>query len=128
MYRGMPAAVSKTSGKIVPINTASVAANAFFAGILIEDITAYVAAKGTKIALAQRGRLRSYAGGVMAIGDPVKVDTTAAFSGFLKWVDGTDDPALKVGHAFPIKDGSDGNAPTVAIAQGDQIFVDLENI
>lgn len=126
LFRGMPVAVSKTTGKIVPINLASVSANAFYAGVSIEDITAYVAAKGTKIALVTSGKIRSYAGGAMAIGDPVKADTSAAFSGFVKFIAGTDDPTLNVGNAFPINDGSDGNAPTVAIAQGDQIFVTLK--
>lgn len=124
-FRGMPVALSTTTGKIVPINQASTAAAAF-AGVLIGDLTAYQVGRGTKIALATNGRIRSYAGGALTVGDPLKADTSAAFGGFVKWVSGTDSVDLRVGHfAGGLSDGSDGNAPVVTAAQGDQIFVDL---
>jgi len=124
-FRGMPVALASGTGKIVPINLASTAA-ARFAGVTIEDISSYVVARGVKIALARFGRIRSYAGGALAVGDPVKADTSAAFSGFVKWVSGADLSDSLVGFAFSLNDGSDGNAPTLTMAQGDQIFVDLK--
>lgn len=124
-FRGMPVAIASGSGKIVPIFVASTAA-ARYAGVLVTDLTAYVVARGTKLALQKSGRVRSYAGGALNVGDPVKADTSAAFSGFVKWVSGTDAADLLLGFAFPINDGSDGNAPTLTMAQGDQIFVDLK--
>lgn len=123
-FRGMPLALASGTGKIVPINVASTAA-AKYCGVAIEDITAYVSAKGTKIAFATSGRVRSYAGGALNLSDPVKADTSAAFSGFVKWVSGTDGDDLRLGHVAFINDGSDGNAPAVSAAQGDTIFVDL---
>jgi hypothetical protein len=58
-------------------------------------------------------------------GDPVKVDISSNFSGFTKWVAGTDDAILRVGYAWPLDDGSISGTPVTAMAQGDTIFVDL---
>lgn len=122
-FRGQPAGLSATTGKIVPISTAG----ASFAGVLGSDLTAYVAARGTKFALVRSGKVRSYAGGALAIGDPVKADTSAQFSGFVKWIAGTDAANLFVGRAFPLDDGSASNGANAVLtmAQGDQMFVEL---
>lgn len=125
-FRGMPVALSVTTGKIVPISQASSTAQARYFGVLIGDLTAYVVGRGTKFAVAKSGRIRSYAGGALNIGDPVKADTSVAFGGFVKWVAGTDADDLLLGNAYPLADGSDGSAPTTSMAQGDQIFVDLK--
>jgi hypothetical protein len=125
-YRGFPIARSVSTGKLVPINVASNTANAVYEGVLVGDLTAYVVGRNTKIAVAKRGRVRSYAGGTIVPGGPVKADTAAAFSGFVAWVSGTDGAHLLAGYAYPIADGSDGNPPATTIAQGDQIFVDLK--
>lgn len=127
-FRGMPVAIASSTGKLVPINLASGTAStaaARFAGVLLNDLTAYAVARGTKFAIAKSGRVRSYAGGALVVGQPVKPDTAAAFGGFVAWVSGTDTSEQLAGWAFPIADGSDGSAPTTTMAQGDQIFVDL---
>lgn len=126
-YRGMPIGADPATGFLVPMN----ASGAAYYGVLEVDITAYTVARGTKIACAQRGRVRSYAAGALNYGDPVKADTSAAFGGFAKWVQGTDAQSLLVGNAYPLDDGSashtGGSAPTPAttMAAGDIIFVDL---
>lgn len=123
LWRGMPVGILPTTGKLVPMN----ASGAVYAGVLIDDLTAYVLARGTKVAYATSGRVRSYAGGNLTVGDPVKADTSANFSGFVKWVAGTDAVDLRVGHAFPLDDGSASNGSTAAVSmvQGDSIFVEL---
>lgn len=125
-YRGMPVGLSITSGKIVPASEIG-AARAVYGGVLSSDITSYVAGRGTKLAIVRGGRIRSYAATALAIGDPVKADTSAAFSGFAKWIAGTDATDIRLGHAYPIDDGSASNGAnvTLAAAQGDQIFVEL---
>src|SRR6266702_5177043 len=130
LFRGMPVWYSRLSVKIVPppasIGTSSTSGlTTAFLGVLVVDLTAYVLARGTKIAVARKGRVRSYAGGTMLPGDPVKVDISSNFSGFTKWISGTDDAVLKVGYAWPIEDGSTAGTPVITIAQGDTIFVDL---
>lgn len=117
-YKGMPMAENVSTGTLVPISQASNTAQARFVGVTIEDITPYVVAKGVKISTARRGKVRSYAGATLTHGQPVKPDTSAAFSGFVPWVSGTDDATLLAGYAYPLTDGN-------AIAQGDQIFVEL---
>lgn len=123
-FRGQPAGLSTTTGKIVPISTAG----AVFGGVLVSDLTAYVAARGTKFALVRSGKIRTYAGAALTLGDPVKADTSAQFSGFTKWIAGTDAGDLLVGHAFPLDDGSasNGATPVTTMAQGDQMFVELK--
>lgn len=127
-YRGMPIGLDPATGTLVPIS----ASGAAYFGVLENDITAYQVARASKIAVAQRGRVRGYAGGTLAIGDPVKADTSAGFAGFVKWIVGTDAQSLNVGNAFPIDDGSashsgtGGPTPAVAIAAGDTIFIDLQ--
>lgn len=122
-YRGMPIGVSIVTGMLAPISASGVQ----YIGVLVDDLTAFVLAKGTKITYAKRGRVRTYAAGALAVGDPVKADTAVAFSGFKKWVSGTDAADLLRGHAFPVDDGSAENGATAAstMAQGDTIFVDL---
>lgn len=122
-YRGMPIAVSIQSGQLVPVN----ASGAAYVGVLTDDLTAYVVARGTKVGYVKRGRVRTYAAGALAVGGPVKIDTAAGFSGFKAWVSGTDAADLLRGHAFPVDDGSAENGATAAstMAQGDTIFVDL---
>lgn len=126
LFRGMPVALASGTGKIVPPNVASTTAARYF-GFLYQDVTGYLVAQGCKIGVVKRGRIRTYAGGTIQIGAPVKIDTTANFSGVLAWVEGTDTVESKIGHAYPITDGSNNsaNTPVVTFAQGDQIFVDL---
>ena len=130
LYRGMPVLISRVSGKIVPpsatVGTSSTTGSTTaFGGVVISDITAHIVARGTKTALATKGRIRSYAGAVILPGDDVKVDTSANFSGFVTWAKATDDIYLRVGKAWPIDDGSTTGTPATTIAQGDTIFVDL---
>lgn len=119
-YRGMPVGLNTANGKLVPISTAG----ATFRGVLLLDLTGLVIAKNSKVAVATSGRIRSYAGGALNIGDPVKADTSAQFNGFVKAIVGTD---IVVGHAYPIDDGSASNGVSAAISmvQGDTIFVEL---
>ena len=127
-YRGMPVAFASATAKIVPINVATAPAStsaAKYFGVLLSDITPFRVAANTKVGVAHAGRVRSYAAGSLKYGDPVKPDLSANFAGFSKWVEGTDELELLVGHAFPIADGSDGAAPATTMAQGDIIFVDL---
>jgi|SRR5579872_239922 len=127
-YRGMPVALASATGKLVPISQVTVPAStsaARYYGVLAEDISAFVVARNGKVPVVHAGRVRSYAGGTLQTGDPVKPDITTGFNGFVKWVDGTDSVELRVGHAYSTLDGSDGNSPGVTMAQGDTIFVDL---
>lgn len=132
MWRGMPAYVNTSTNRIVAPNAAS--ATSVFVGVLVDDLTAYVVARGTKITFAKRGRVRTYAGASLIVGQPVKPDTGAAnsgnFAGFIPWVDGTDSVQLLAGRAYPLDDGSAGNgAPSAStMAQGDTIFLDLNPI
>ena len=124
LFRGQPIAVSQTTGMLVPANAASSSA----CGVLLDDLTAYVVARGTKIAVVKRGRIRSYAGGSLTVGDPVKFDVSSTFTGFKKWVSGTDAADLLVGHAYPTDDGSaeNGASAGTTMALGDTIFVTLD--
>ncbi len=126
LWRGMPIFMLQNTGKLVPPNNAA-SGTAVYQGILIDDLTSFVLARGTKITYAKKGRVRSYAGAALNDGDPVKPDTTATFAGVLKWVDGTDSVQLRIGYAYPLDDGSASNGSTAAstMAQGDTIFVDL---
>ena len=126
LFRGMPVLRANATGKIVPPNAGllSTSTTSWF-GVLAVDVTAWISNRPSKIAVVKKGRVRTYAGGALTTGDPVKVDTSANFSGFVKWVAGTDDASLLRGYMAPINDGSDGNAPAVSAAQGDTIFVDL---
>jgi hypothetical protein len=130
LFRGMPVFISRVSGKIVPPSagngtSSTTGSTTSFGGVLISDLTSYIVARGTKLALALSGRIRSYAGAVILPGDEVKVDTSANFSGFVTWAKATDDVALRVGRAWPLDDGSTTGTPATTIAQGDTIFVDL---
>lgn len=121
LWRGMPIGVNPASGRLVPPS----ASGAVIVGVLLDDLSAFVLAKGTKVTFVKRGRVRSYAGGNLNAGDPVKVDTSANFSGFTKWTSGTDAVELRIGRAFPLDDGSATGTPSTAMVQGDTIFVDL---
>ncbi len=128
LWRGMPVYIDNTTGKLVPPNDAGVAGStSVYTGVLVDDFTAYKQAAGTKVSYIQRGRIRSYAGGNLTVGDWVKPDTSSNFSGFVKWVDGTDDVIYRVGQFLPIDDGSAANGSTAGTAavQGDTIFVNL---
>lgn len=116
--KGMPAAINASTGTIQPIAQASSSTQARFGGVLTSDISPARAATPRRLALIRRGRVRSYAAAVLNSGDPVKADTSGAFSGFAKWVAGTDSADLLVGYAYPLTDG-------IAVNQGDTIFVDL---
>lgn len=123
LWRGMPIGLLQSSAKLVPMS----ASGAVYQGVLTDDLTAFVLATGRKITFVKKGTVRSYAAGSLNVGDPVKADVAANFSGFLKWVDGTDDQFLLRGYARPLDDGSASNGSTAAstMAQGDTIFVDL---
>lgn len=127
-YRGMPIGLDAATATLVPIN----ASGAAYYGVLEVDITSYTVARGSKIAIASKGRVRSYAGAALTPGQAVKADTSAQFSGFVPFVEGTDAAHLRVGVAFPLDDGSASHTgasaptPAVAINQGDIIFVDLD--
>lgn len=128
MYRGMPVLINTATGQLVPANASTVASmTVAYAGVLVDDVTQFSLARGTKVSYIFRGRVRSYAGGALTVGDYVKVDTSTNFSGFLKWVDGTDDPNLRVGQYMPIDDGSaeNGSSAGTSNVQGDAIFVNL---
>lgn len=118
LAKGMPVAINASTGTIQPISQASSSAQARFGGVLEVDITPARVATGRRVALARRGRVRSYAGAALTSGQPVKADTSGAFSGFVPFVVGTDTPDLLAGYAYPLTDG-------LSIAQGDTIFVDL---
>jgi hypothetical protein len=122
-YRGMPIGISPSSGMLVPIS----ASGAVYAGVLVDDLTAYVIAAQRKVTFVRKGRVRSYAAGALTIGDPVKADVASTFSGFKKWVTGTDGAELLKGYAYPVDDGSAENGASAAstMAQGDTIFVNL---
>jgi hypothetical protein len=126
-YRGMPIGLDPATATLVPIS----ASGAAYYGVLEVDITAYTVARGSKIAIVNEGRVRSYAGAALTVGQAVKADTSAGFAGFVPFVEGTDADHLLAGYAFPLDDGSashtGANAPTpaTAIAAGDIIFVDL---
>ena len=117
-FKGMPVAINASTGTIQPISQASSSAQARFAGVLTGDVTPARVARGVRMALAKRGKIRSYAGAVLTSGQPVKADTSGAFSGFVPFVVGTDTPDLLAGYASPLTDG-------ISIAQGDTIFIDL---
>lgn len=130
LFRGMPVFISRSTGKIVPPSagngtSSTSSTNTSYGGVLVGDLTSYIVARNTKFALVTSGRIRSYAGGTIAPGDEVKVDTSANFSGFVTWNKATDDVSLRVGHAWPLDDGSTTGTPATTIAQGDTIFVDL---
>lgn len=130
LYRGMPVLISRVNARIVPPSagngtSSTTGSTTTFGGVIISDITSYITARGSKLALAQSGRIRSYAGGALLPGDDVKVDISSNFSGFIAWVKATDDVALRVGRAWPLDDGSTTGTPATSIAQGDTIFVDL---
>lgn len=129
MWRGMPAYYLPTTGKLVPPNNAA-SGTAVFVGVLVDDLTAYVVARGTKVTFAKRGRVRTYAGATLLAGQPVKPDTSTPYAGFIPWVDGTDSVQLLAGRAYPLDDGSASNGATAAssMAQGDTIFLDLNPI
>ena len=119
-FKGMPAAIDQTNGTIVPITCASGASpTGQFGGILTSDVTPARVARGQRLTLAKAGRCRSYAAanGLKA-GDPVTADTVAGFSGFRKWIAGTDAVDLRQGHVYPLTDGA-------AISQGDIVFIEL---
>ena len=118
LAKGMPVALNVSTGTIQPIAQASSSAQARFFGVLEMDITPARVARGTRVACARRGRVRSYAGATLTSGQPVKADTSTAFSGFVAFVVGTDTPDLLAGYAYPLTDG-------IAISQGDIIFVEL---
>jgi hypothetical protein len=120
-YRGMPVGQSSTTGGLMPINTAGVT----YCGVLLIDVTAYVIARNLKVGFVRKGRARSYAGGALNWGDPVKADTSANFSGFVKWTSGSDAENLYAGRAYPLQDGSTGTV-VATMVQGDAIFVDLQ--
>ncbi|GAC1334040.1 MAG: hypothetical protein NVSMB14_01040 [Isosphaeraceae bacterium] len=124
LWRGMPVSILPSTGKLVPPN----AAGAIAVGVLTDDLTTYKLAQQVKITFAKRGRIRSYAGAALTMGQSVKVDTSANFSGFVPWVAGTDDPSLRVGRVFPLDDGSASNGASAAtsMAQGDTIFVEID--
>jgi hypothetical protein len=124
LWRGMIAAISPTTGKLVPPN----ASGAVPIGVLYDEVSAYLIASGRKIGYIKKGRVRTYAGGNMTVGDLAKADTSANFCGVVKWVDGTDDPDLIVGRVAPLDDGSTSNGATAATAmvQGDTIFLDAD--
>lgn len=130
LWRGMPIYLNNATGKLVPPNTSASTTSAYV-GVLADDLTTFVLARGTKVGFVKKGRVRSYAGASLKVGDPVKPDTGAsnsgAFAGFIKWIDGTDSVQLRVGYAYPLDDGSASNGSTAAstMAQGDVIFVDL---
>ncbi len=128
LWRGMPIYINNVTGKLVPPNDAGVAGStSVYTGVLVDDFTSFHLARGTKVPYIQRGRVRSYAGGTLTVGDWVKPDVSANFSGFLKWVDGTDDVIYRVGQFLPIDDGSAANGATAGTGavQGDTIFVNL---
>lgn len=114
-WRGMPIGI--IGNMLVPIS----ASGATYAGVLVDDITSYTLARGGKVTFAKSARVRSYAGGALTAGALVKVDTSANFSGFKAWVQGTDDDLLIAGKAYPLDD----SGGTTSMAQGDVIFVDL---
>jgi|SRR5579872_33923 len=118
LYRGMPISIASGSAGIIPY-----ASTAQYGGVLLQDITAWQVAKNGKIGLIRKGKIRSYAGGALTVGQEVKPDP--AGNGFVAWVSGTDAVDLRVGRAYPTQDGSTGTAGT-AMAQGDTIFVDLQ--
>lgn len=122
-YRGMPIFTSQVSGMLVPPSSAVAST---FAGVLLDDLTAYVVARGTKIAYVRSGRVRSYAAIAMPIGQAVMADTAASFGGFKPWASSAANPTPH-GYAYPLDDGSTANGATAAstMAQGDNIFVDL---
>jgi hypothetical protein len=122
MYRGQGCAISLATGMLVPPS----APNSIPAGVLLDDITPYVAAKGTKVTFITRGKVRTYAGAALTIGQAVTMDTSASFCGFVPWAS-TMSPNLIHGHAFPLDDGSAENGASAAstMAQGDNIFVSL---
>jgi hypothetical protein len=128
LWRGMPVFINTVTGKLVPPNDAGVAGStSVYTGVLHDDITTWTIARGVKITYIQRGRVRSYAGGALTVGDWVKPDTSANFSGFVKWADGVDDVKDRVGQFLPLDDGSalsGATAGTTAV-QGDTIFVNL---
>lgn len=121
-YRGMPIGQSPSSGMLVPIN----ASGAVYRGVLLDDLTAYVVARATKVAFAHSGRVRSYAAAALTAGAPVSPDTSASFSGFKPWASTAANPT-PVGYAWPLDDGSaeNGSSAATTMAQGDTIFVDL---
>jgi len=123
LWRGMGIALNPATGFLVPPS----ASGAVPMGILVDDLTSYVLARGVKITFAKRGRVRTYAGAAMTVGQNAKIDTSANFCGVVPWVKGTDDPSLIVGKVAPLDDGSaeNGASATTAINQGDTIFVDL---
>ncbi len=128
LWRGMPIFVNQSTGKLVPPNDAGVAGStSLYVGVLIDDFTTFHLARQTKVSYIQKGRVRSYAGGTLTIGQAVKPDTSSNFSGFTAWVEGTDDLALRVGQFLPIDDGSAENGSTAGTGavQGDTIFVNL---
>lgn len=128
LWRGMPVYIDNTTGKLVPPNDAGVAGStSVYTGVLVDDFTNYKLATQTKVTYIQRGRVRSYAGGNLTVGDWVKPDTSSNFSGFVKWVDGTDDAIYRVGQFLPVDDGSAENGVTAGTSavQGDTIFVNL---
>jgi hypothetical protein len=124
LWRGMPVGILPATGKLVPVTASS----AVPVGFLLDDITAFTLARGTKIAVVKRGRIRTYAGGPLAAGDPVKVDTSTNFSGVVKWISGTDDASLRLGRVYMIDDGSASGTPAVSAAQGDTVFLELNGI
>ncbi len=128
LWRAMPIFINNLTGKLVPPNDAGVAGStSVYTGVLVDDFTNYKLAQGTKVSYIQHGRVRSYAGGTLTVGDWVKPDTSANFSGFVKWVDGTDDVIYRVGQFLPIDDGSaeNGSSAGTGAVQGDTIFVNL---
>lgn len=129
LWRGMPAYILPTTNKLVPPNNAA-SGTAVFVGVLVDDLTSYVLAKGTKVTFAKRGRVRTYAGASLTAGQPVKPDTSTPYAGFIPWVDGTDSVQLLAGRAFPLDDGSasNGSSAAVSMSQGDVIFLDLNPI
>ncbi len=128
LWRGMPVYINNTTGKLVPPNDAGVSGStSIYTGVLVDDLSSFKLAQGTKVSYIMRGRIRSYAGGALMVGDWVKPDVSANFSGFVKWVDGTDDVIYRVGQFLPIDDGSaeNGSSAGTAAVQGDSIFVNL---
>jgi hypothetical protein len=128
LWRGMPIFINNLTGKLVPPNDAGVAGStSVYTGVLVDDFTTFSLARQTKVSYIQRGRVRSYAGGTLTVGDFVKADTSSNFSGFVKWVDGTDDVIYRLGQFLPIDDGSAENGVTAGTGaiQGDTIFVNL---
>lgn len=121
-YRGMPVGVSPSTGMLVPIS----ASGATYIGALLDDLTAYVIARGTKVAFVHSGKIRSYAAIAMPVGQLVIPDTAASFGGFKPFASSAAFPS-PVGQAFPLDDGSAENGSSAAstMAQGDNIFVNL---